>query len=109
LLANLTCFKKENETPDFIPTKVVIDPYTGKKQWLGGWRHKLNHNGKLLVLSITNRFEEFHNAETQTNRAIKKITCERNDRDAQTYEYKNVTFQTSQEASTQMTKVHLVL
>lgn len=82
---------QENETPDFIPTKVVIDPYTGKKQWLGGWRHKLNHN-------------EFHNAETQTNRAIKKITCERNDRDAQTYEYKNVTFQTSQEASTQMTK-----
>ena len=58
-----------------------------------------------MISSFYLKKSEFHNAETQTNRAIKKITCERNNRDTQTYEYKNVTFQTSQDASTQMTKV----
>ena len=65
---------------------------------------------KLSLNSASNRKHsnvailEFHNAETQTNRKVKAATAARFCRETQTYFQRNKTFQTPQDASTQMTK-----
>jgi len=81
----------EEETPNPEQTKVDIEKFAGTKNWLGGFRHKVNET-------------EFHNAETQTNRKVKAATAARFCRETQTYFQRNKTFQTPQDASTQMTK-----
>jgi len=73
------------------PIKIEIEKFTGKKTWLGGYRHKLND-------------KEFHTAETQTNRKVKTCTAVRFCRETQTVFQSDATFQTPQDAATQMTR-----
>merc|ERR1719481_1751976 len=70
---------------------VQVEKFTGRKNWLGGFKHKIND-------------KEFHNAETQTNRKIKISTAPRNCRETQTYFQRHKELQTAQDAATQMTK-----
>merc|ERR1712168_244751 len=70
---------------------VQIEPFEGKKQWLGGFKHKVNNI-------------EFHNAEAQTNRKVRVHAAERNSRETQTTNLRNKQLNTSQNAATQMTK-----
>jgi hypothetical protein len=71
--------------------KVEVEKFEGKKQWLGGFKHKNNNT-------------EYHNAEAQTNRKVQVHAAERNSRETQTARLKNKTFNTTQNAATQMTK-----
>jgi len=70
---------------------VQVEKFAGRKNWLGGFRHKISD-------------KEFHNAETQTNRKIKISTAPRNCRETQTYFQRHKELQTAQDAATQMTK-----
>jgi len=71
--------------------KTEVEPFEGKKQWLGGFKHKVNNI-------------EFHNAEAQTNRKVRVHAAERNSRETQTTSARNKQLNTSQNAATQMTK-----
>lgn len=112
----------ETEAP-VEPTKVDIQKFAGSKNWLGGYRHKVNETGEpaaiytlepylffIVAIFIYHYFGinthnlEFHNAETQTNRKVKAATAPRFCRETQTYFQRNKTFQTPQDAATQMTK-----
>merc|ERR1711953_1661453 len=79
-------------SPSNVPAqKTEIEPFEGKKQWLGGFKHKVNNI-------------EFHNAEAQTNRKVRVHAAERNSRETQTTNPRNKQLNTSQNAATQMTK-----
>jgi len=71
--------------------KVEVEPFDGRKQWLGGYKHKTTN-------------ATYHNAEAQTNRQTTKHASERNTRDTQTSFQRNKAFNTPQNAATQMTK-----
>lgn len=95
-------------SPSNVPAqKTEIEPFEGKKQWLGGFKHKVNNIGKHFVDSLflfTHWFLEFHNAEAQTNRKVRVHAAERNSRETQTTNPRNKQLNTSQNAATQMTK-----
>merc|ERR1712131_472965 len=79
-------------SPSNVPAqKTEIEPFEGKKQGLGGFKHKVNNI-------------EFHNAEAQTNRKVRVHAAERNSRETQTTNPRNKQLNTSQNAATQMTK-----
>jgi len=79
-------------SPSNVPAQTTeIEPFEGKKQWLGGFKHKVNNI-------------EFHNAEAQTNRKVRVHAAERNSRETQTTNPRNKQLNTSQNAATQMTK-----
>jgi len=82
---------QEQEEPTVEQIKVEIEKFVGRKNWLGGYKHKVKET-------------EYHHAETQTNRKIKAATAPRSCRETQTYFQRNKTFQTPQDAATQMTK-----
>ena len=95
-------------SPSNVPAqKTEIEPFEGKKQWLGGFKHKVNNIGKHFVDSLflfTLIDLEFHNAEAQTNRKVRVHAAERNSRETQTTNPRNKQLNTSQNAATQMTK-----
>lgn len=94
-------------SPSNVPAqKTEIEPFEGKKQWLGGFKHKVNNIGEYnqRFISYSRWFLEFHNAEAQTNRKVRVHAAERNSRETQTTNPRNKQLNTSQNAATQMTK-----